>query len=586
MNAALFYTGMVVAAILMGVSLIYAVIYRRERAVRYFVWLMACRLIYAGGVIMELQADALPGKEGFRSIQQIALVLSVPLFILFVLDLYNRDKWRKISSHLIIFGPFVGWAIVVATDFRTGLIYASKQLVNGHLETVRTPLALSVNLLCFTIIATGLVFVVRYIRSARPEVRKAGMWVLVLCCIPVLFELAKLTVPDLQIWLLPISVYTGFLGMIMLWLVVRNRLFSIVPMARQQIIDTQREGFLIADHNGRIVDHNGYVQPLLLDSEAGSLIGLYLNDVLSVWPEWKEACLQMRTERMEIRGGGRLPDRVFILDVYPLLSQRGRKHGTVSVLFDITEKQRHLEQIASLNQLKDQLFTVVSHDIRDPLALQVSLIELLEESRHSLQSDQRELVDTLSEQIRNTYTMAENLLEWFRVQKEGFSLRADGFDLSQIVREACRSLTLRSEVKQVRLVNEVPDHFRIHADREAILLIVRNLLSNAIKFSRRGGTVLIRAQEEKGEWLLAVRDDGIGMDDTQLRLLFDDASLDTLPGTEGEKGAGLGLMVSRRFLQLSGGRLRVESAPGKGSTFYIHLPKEGGRSNEGADPGR
>ena len=575
MNAALFYTGMVVAVILMGVSLIYAGIYRRERGVRYFVWIMACRLIYASGVIMELQAHTLPDKEWFRGIQQISLVLSVPLFILFVLDLYNRDKWRKLSSHLIIFGPFAGWAIVIATDFRTGLIYAGNQLVDGHLETVRTPLALSVNLLCFTIIAIGLVFVVRYIRSARPEVRKAGMWVLVLCCVPVLFELAKLTVPGLQSWLLPFSVYTGFLGMIMLWLIVRNRLFSIVPMARQQIIDTRQEGFLIADHKGRIVDHNGYVQPLLCDMEGEPLIGLNIDDVLAGWPEWREACLEMRTGRMEIRGDGRLPDRVFILDVYPLLSQRGRKHGTVSILFDITEKQRHLEQIASLNQLKDQLFTVVSHDIRDPLALQVSLIELLEETRNSLRSDQRELVDTLSEQIRNTYTMAENLLEWFRAQKEGFSLRADEFDLSQIVYEACRALALRSEAKQVRLVNEVPDRFFVRADREAILLIVRNLLSNAIKFSRRGGTVFIRAREEEGEWLLAVRDDGVGMGETQLRLLFDDASLDTLPGTEGEKGAGLGLMVSRRFLQLSGGRLRVESAPGEGSTFYIHVPKEG-----------
>ncbi len=74
---------------------------------------------------MELQAGALPGKEWFRSIQQMALVLSVPLFILFVLDLYNRDKWRKFSFHLIIFGPFAGWAIVVATDFRTGLIFGT-----------------------------------------------------------------------------------------------------------------------------------------------------------------------------------------------------------------------------------------------------------------------------------------------------------------------------------------------------------------------------------------------------------------------------------------------------------------------------
>lgn len=583
MNTAILYAGMIVAAILMGVSLVYAVIYRRERGVRYFVWIIACRVIYASGVIMELQEDGLGGKELFRNIQQIALVLSVPLFVLFVLDLYHRDKWLKLPFHLLIFGPFVGWATLIATDYHTGLVFESKRLIDGHLETVRTPLAFSFNLICFTIIAVGLVFVVRYIRGARPEVRKAGMWVLILCCVPVLLEIAKLAAPAQLSWLLPISVYTGFLGMIMLWLVVRHRLFSIVPMARQQIIDTRHEGFLIVDHKGRIVDHNNDIEPLLRGTSAHPLSGMDVTEVLDGWPAWKEACLQMREGRMEIRGRAEHEGRVFILDVYPLLSQRGRKHGTVSVLFDITEKQQRLEQIAALNHFKDQLFTVVSHDIRDPLAMQVSLIELLEDTRHSLMSDQRELVDTLSEQIRNTYTMVENLLEWFRVQKEGFTLRTDWLNLSDTVLEACRSLTVRSEAKQVRFISQVPDRFQVKADREAILLIVRNLLSNAIKFSPRGGTVMIRAQEDEGEWMLAVQDEGVGMDEDQLRQLFNDASLDTLPGTEGEKGAGLGVMVSRQLLHLSGGSLRVESKPGRGSTFYIHMRKEAEYDDEGAD---
>lgn len=583
MNTALFYTGMIMAAILMGVSLVYAVIYRRERGVRYFVGIMACRLIYASGVIMELQVDALDEKEIFRNIQQIVLVLSVPLFIMFVLDLYHRDKWLKLFSHFLIFSPFISWAILIGTDFRTGLIHASKQLVDGHLVTVRTPLALSFTLLCFMIIAIGLVFVIRYILGARPEVRKAGMWVLLLCTVPVLFEVAKLVAPTLMPWLLPISVYTGFHGLIMLWLIIRYQLFSIVPMARQQIIDTRHEGFLIADYKGRIVDHNDYIKPLLCATEDRSLTGLNVSDVLAGWPAWEEATLQMRTNRMEISGRIGQEDRVFILDVYPLHSQRGHKHGTVSVLFDITEKQRHLEQIASLNQFKDQLFTVVSHDIRDPLALQVSLIELMEDTRNMLKPDQRELVDALSEQIHHTYIMVENLLDWFRVQKEGFSLLADWLYLSEIVHAACRSLTLRSEAKKVRFVNEIPNDFLIKADREAILLIVRNLLSNAVKFSHRGGTISISAQEDKREWMLAVRDEGVGMNEEQLHLLFDDTRLATLPGTEGEKGAGLGLMVSRQFLRMSGGKMRVESTPGKGSTFYIHVAKEVELSDERAD---
>src|SRR5690606_34128325 len=100
----------------------------------------------------------------------------------------------------------------------------------------------------------------------------------------------------------------------------------------------------------------------------------------------------------------------YIVNIYPFFTQRKRKLGTVSIIIDITEKQQALEQIAHLNQMKDQLFTAISHDIRNPLATQINLVELLEQDNASSRQADREVIHVLGEQIRSTYTIVENLI--------------------------------------------------------------------------------------------------------------------------------------------------------------------------------
>lgn len=563
------YIAMVIAAMLMGLLLLYAILYRHERGVRLFVWVLVCRVVYAGCAILEIRSETLADKLFYRGIEQTSLVFMVPLMVLFVLDLYGRDLWLKPLRAAALLGLFAVWAVLIWTDARWHLVFSESSLVDGHLILTRTPYAIAFNVLCYAILAGCVFFLIRYIRNARPEIRRAGMWMLLFGCIPAVVEFLKLALPSMTTWLLPLSVYSGICGMILFGLALRLKLFSIVPLARNVMIDAMQEGMLIVNARGDIIDSNEQARWLVESDANHPILGRNVKAVLAAWPEWAGAYDNEEASRVEIDSRLREEHRSYIVNIYPFFTQRGRKQGAVSIIVDITEKQRALEQIARLNQMKDQLFTAVSHDIRDPLAAQVNLVEILEADKPSFPPENTAIIDALSEQIRNTHATVENLLEWFRGQKDGIALHPESLPLSDAVHEACRLLLAKCEAKRIELRTEIDSELQVYADREALVLIIRNLLSNAIKFSDRGGKIIVSAKAAGGGAELSVQDFGVGMNEEQIRHVFDDTRFDSSIGTEGEKGTGLGLLVNRQFLRMSGGSMKVRSEPGTGSTFTI-----------------
>ncbi len=562
----------IISAMLICILLMYAIVYRHERGVRYFVWVLGCRVVYAGSVILEISRADLASKLFFRNIEQTALVFMVPLMVLFVLDLLGLDKWLRPRWRFGLIGVFACWSIVIWADPYWHIVNSTAGLVNGHLVMTKTPYAIAFNLLCYAVIAGCVFALVRYIRGARPEIRTAGMWLVLLGSIPVMVEIMKLAKPGLAPWLLPLSVYSGICGIVMFWIVWRKRLFSSVPIARNIVVETMHEGMLITNTDGNVIDSNRFARLLVGGAADSPILGRSSRELLAAWPEWQHACLRMEECRVEISSDLGHEKKSYMVNVYPFYSQRQRKLGTITIMIDITEKQQALEQIARLNQMKDQLITAISHDIRDPLAVQVNLVELLEnDKRVPDRADMDEIINALSKQVRSTYSMVENVLEWFRGQRDGIALHPESLPAADVVEEACRLLLASCEAKQLTMRIEVDEGLRIDVDREALVLVIRNLLSNAIKFSERGGMIRISARAFEGRVELSVQDDGVGMTEEQIRHIFDETRFDSTIGTAGEKGTGLGLLVSRQFLRMSGGYLKVDSKPGGGSCFTIVL---------------
>jgi len=567
MNSTLELVLMTASVLMSGIILYFVYGYRKERGVRYLIGVIVCRMVYSGSIIMEKSSELLADKLFFRHVQSTALNLIVPFIILFVHQLIGREKLVKTRWKALLFAVFMFWSLLSWFDSELHLIYRAVELVDGHLVTSRTAYSIVSSLVCYGIIAACLYFLFQYVRNIRSDFRKPGMWVLFLGTFPFVLEIAKLIQPDWSSWLLPLSVYCGFTGTLMLVIMLRIRFFAILPFARNVVLDTLQESIVITNSAGKIIDSNEQAFRWFAKLGHAAISGRDAKNVLAPWPEWRKLCESMQEGRTEVEAWVDGERKIYSVNVSPVHTLR--KQGSVSLIVDITEKERHLEQIAQLNRLKDQLFTIVSHDIRSPLALQYQLIAMLEEDKDAFGEEHRDIIGMLGEQVRQTLGMTNNLLEWFRGQREDLALRPQWLTLSEVAEECCHVLQVQSEAKRICVKSEVPGDIRVHADREALGLILRNLLSNAIKFTGAGGTVAVEARVSGEMATISVRDDGVGMEEEQVRRLFEVKPLHSSPGTSGEKGSGLGLLVSRQFVERSGGRLWAESRAGEGSAFHF-----------------
>lgn len=568
---------MIASFLLIGVMFISVYRFRTQRGVRWLLGLLACRFVYAGGVILEKSVSTWTEMLFFRNLCQTSVNLMVPFVLLFVMEWVYPNKQVHTRWKAALVAVFVLWSAQMWLPAGWNPIYHTIEHADGLLRVTRTSYSLVFSVVCFMLVAGCIYLLAQYVRNIRTDLRKPGMWVLALGSILFVLEILKFASPQWSSWLLPLTVYCGFVGSLMLIIFLRYKFFPLIPFARNLALDTMKESIVIADAAGRIIDANKQAARWFERLGTAELTGCTLAEALHRWPDWLALCQSMQQGSVSAEVWLDGERRIYQVNVYPILALGQAGQGSLSLLIDRTEHQRQLEQIADLSQLKDQLITIVSHDIRGPLALQYQLVELLEEERDSLRPEHQEILAQLGNQIRNTFTMSTNVLEWFRSQREDMGLRPQPLDLAEIVEESMHALRVHAETKQVRVIHAIAAGLWVHADREAIGLIIRNLLSNAVKFTEPGGFVQVDAVlGEADSVMISVRDNGIGIEPERLQLLLEDRQLHAAYGTAGEKGAGLGLFVTRQFIERSGGSFRAESRQGEGSVFQFTL--KGGAS--------
>jgi signal transduction histidine kinase len=252
-------------------------------------------------------------------------------------------------------------------------------------------------------------------------------------------------------------------------------------------------------------------------------------------------------------------------------SGRRRRQINTLLLQHQEEMEKRSEELERLNQVKDKFFSIISHDLRSPINALAGLLDLLDKG--ALTTDELpKHIRELKVRFNHTRTLLNNLLDWTLLQMDKLNLQAAKIDIFHIVEENIQ-LLMSVQSKDIRLINEVPQNAIGFADSNTINLVIRNLMTNSIKFTNDGGTVKITGQEKPSEWLIAVTDNGVGMPNDVLKMLFDKTAPYTTRGTANEKGTGLGLILCKEFVEKNGGKIWVESEEGKGSTFSFTLPK-------------
>ncbi len=236
----------------------------------------------------------------------------------------------------------------------------------------------------------------------------------------------------------------------------------------------------------------------------------------------------------------------------------------------LEEYRTELEQTLSS---KDKFFSIIAHDLRGPFSGFIGLTAMLMEDYEELQKeDVITISNSLHSSAKQLYELLENLLEWSRSQMGKIEYHPINLDMYDIVLKITALLEAKSKEKNISLSNEVQPHTYVFADSNMVNTILRNLISNALKFTNSGGKVTINTKLENKMLNISVVDTGIGMSEEAISKVFQIDSKYTTPGTNNEKGTGLGLMLCKELIDRLGGDIKVSSTPNKGTTFTFTLP--------------
>ncbi|MEP1305653.1 MAG: ATP-binding protein [Balneola sp.] len=252
---------------------------------------------------------------------------------------------------------------------------------------------------------------------------------------------------------------------------------------------------------------------------------------------------------------------IFIFIVYKSKKDKDRAN------FRLEKLNQDLEET---NKIKNQLFSIIAHDLRNPLTSLYGLVTLLE-MKAADPKELEKLIPDLASQFKHTSTLLNNLLNWAKSQMEGYKVLPVKFDINDVFRTNIELLNKRFKEKDISISYDDNKSEMVYADKNMIDLVVLNLLSNALKYSDKEDSVTIATSATDDMLKIEVKDTGMGIPKNKIDLLFTNSFYST-SGTRNEAGTGLGLMLCKEFVERNNGKIWIESEFGKGSSFYFTLP--------------
>ena len=229
-------------------------------------------------------------------------------------------------------------------------------------------------------------------------------------------------------------------------------------------------------------------------------------------------------------------------------------------------------ELEKINQTKNKLFSIISHDLRSPFAGVLGILELLSDEESGIEhARKKELLLMAKNSAENTFELLENLLTWAHSQMKNTVSKPVRQELSGILRKNIELKETSAQQKEIELQSSFPDELEARFDRDMVNAVVRNLLNNALKFTHPGGKIKISASRHNEEVRISIADTGIGINQEDLESIFYDGNI-SRKGTLGEKGTGLGLIICREFVEKNAGRIWVTPNQPKGTVFHFTLP--------------
>ncbi len=232
------------------------------------------------------------------------------------------------------------------------------------------------------------------------------------------------------------------------------------------------------------------------------------------------------------------------------------------------------KELEEINRSKDRFYSMVSHDLKSPFQGLLGLASFIISEADSLSKDEiKEFVGNIESSAKNLYGLLENLLNWTRFELGRIQFTPESFYLYDLLEEVENILLGIAKKKGIEIKLDVDKDFTMIADRKMMYSILSNLITNGIKFTKTNGYVTVAAKKTASNVILTVTDNGIGMTKEQIDNLFDITNINSTPGTNNEKGTGLGLLLCGEMVEKHNGNIEITSSIEKGTCFIISIPQ-------------
>jgi signal transduction histidine kinase len=536
---------------------------------------------YTFGYAFEIVSDTLEQIRFWLRIEYIGIPFGPVLWFIMVLQYTGRQSFvRKRMVALLMVIPILTCVAHYTNEWHH-LFYKSMTMNESEglplVFLVKGPLYKVHVAYSYILVVIGMGLLIQMYRKAKPHIKKQIALMMIGSCGPYGFTLIYLS----GIFYMPIDLSPfGFVfsGVFYMWGIYQFNMLRLAPLALQKVFESMQDAVIVFDLDNCLTSFNQSANRVI-EGLHKKRIGQPAVQVFVHYPVLLERIMQEPSSKSKVQISGQADEPFYNVHMSFVSDNNQKPVGKMLLLSDVTETVRSEErlldnarQLSELNTFKDKMFNVVAHDIRDPLAVLINLMELMEDEMQACGEDHEEIVHEMGQQIQNTFTLVESLLDWFRSQRGGMVFNPVERDLAYAVQTNLRLLLVRSEGKHIQVISEIPKGTFVYADKEMLDLIIRNLLSNAIKFTDSGGSIRLKADRRDDKMIVSVSDTGEGLSSDQAKTLLQEAYPISSAGTAGERGVGLGLTLCREFVRFNGGEIWFESTPAQGSTFYFSIP--------------
>jgi signal transduction histidine kinase len=240
----------------------------------------------------------------------------------------------------------------------------------------------------------------------------------------------------------------------------------------------------------------------------------------------------------------------------------------------IEEIEQAREDLELAIKEKDLFFSIIAHDLRSPFSGFLGFTKIMAEEIQDLSIREiQDITKQMQGSANNLYALLENLLQWARMQSGKLIFNPQFASINELIRSNIDLISLRAKIKGIKIDFAEDKEILAEMDVNMIDGVLRNLLSNALKYTNSGGNINISIIDAGSEISVIVRDDGIGMSEKITKNLFTIVNKQSRAGTENETGTGLGLILSKDYIDAHKGRISVHSSVNLGSSFIFTIPK-------------